>query len=90
MARRNRNGLEPHERADREEPPGQDGPRRDDFVGVTPYGDEELVADVRQGIGPRQMVEQKLLALLGGGSPGQVAQAAGGPSNPRRVPGGGP
>jgi hypothetical protein len=90
VARRTRDGVEPHERADRDEPPGQDGSKRDDFVCVTPYGDEELVADVRHGIEPRQMVERKLLALLGGGSPGLVAQAAGGLSNPRRVPGSGP
>ena len=62
-------------------------PERNDFVSVAPYGDEELVADARQGVSPGQMVERKVLALLGG-SPGLVAQAGGDPPNPRRLPGG--
>ena len=49
---------------------------------------EELVSDVRDGVTPGQMVERKVLALLGSGSPGLVAQAAGGVTDPRRLPGG--
>ncbi len=45
---------------------------------------EELVADVRDGVAPWQMVARKVLAVLGGGGSGMVAQAAGGPSDPRR------
>ena len=84
-----RSAGKPREQVGREEPP-PGGSERDDFVSVTPYGGEELIADVRHGVTPGQMVDRKLLALLGGGSPGLVAQAGGGPPNPRRVPGGRP
>ncbi len=90
MAKQVRNGLEPREQAARDALPGPEASQWDDFVTATPDGDEELVADVRRLVTPGQMVERKLLALLGGGGPGRVAEAEGGPSNPRRVPGGRP
>src|SRR5262245_11997966 len=49
--------------------------------------EEVLVADPRGGLTPAQMVEQKLLALLGTGHPGLFLQAAGGRQDLRRVPG---
>ena len=48
--------------------------------------EEVLVADPRGGLTPAQMVEQKLLALLGGGSPGLFIQAAVRPDDIRRIP----
>ena len=83
MPKWSRNGLERGEQAVRDEPPGQDGPIWDDFVTVTLEGDEELVADVRRLVTPGQMVERKLLTLLGGGGPGLAAQAEGVSSNPQ-------
>jgi len=49
--------------------------------------EEMLVADARGGLTPVQMVEQKLLALLGSGHPGLYSQAGGGLGNLRRMPG---
>jgi hypothetical protein len=51
--------------------------------------EEVLVADPRGGLGPAQMVDQKLLALLQTGNPGLFIQAAGGRQDIRRVPGSG-
>ena len=90
MARQIPNGLEPGQQADRDERPAQDVSPWDDVLPRTPDGDEELVADARRLVTPGQMVERKLLALLGGGAAGRVAEADGGQSNPRRVPGGRP
>jgi hypothetical protein len=50
--------------------------------------EEVLVADARHGLTPAQMVDQKLLALLGGGHPGLPLQAPGRPGNVRRGPAG--
>jgi hypothetical protein len=49
--------------------------------------DEVLVADPRGSLTPSQMVEQRLLARLGGGHPGLFRQAEGGLGNIRRIPG---
>jgi hypothetical protein len=48
-------------------------------TGVEP--DEILVADVRGGLTPAQMVEQKLLALLGGSYRGLFCSATDRPGN---------
>lgn len=50
--------------------------------------EEVLVADPRGLLTPAQMVDRKLLLLLGGGSPGLVIQAAGRPGDVRRTAGG--
>jgi len=47
--------------------------------------DEVLVADPRGGLTPTQMVDQKLLTLLGG-HPDSCLQATGRPENIRRIP----
>jgi hypothetical protein len=48
---------------------------------------EVLVADARGNLTPSQMVEQKLLALLGCGHPGLYRQATGSLGNIRRLAG---
>ncbi len=45
--------------------------------------EEVLVIDARSSLTPVQMVEQKLLALLGSGHPGLFRQAAGRQGNLR-------
>jgi hypothetical protein len=49
--------------------------------------EETLVADVRSGMRPSQMVDRKLLALLGGSHPGLRMQGTGRPGDVRRAPG---
>lgn len=49
--------------------------------------DEVLVADARGGLSPVQMVEQKLLDVLGSGHPGLFRQATGRMGNIRMMPG---
>ena len=49
--------------------------------------DETLVADPRAAQTPAQVVDGRLLALLGGGHPGLYAQAAGRPGAVRRQTG---
>lgn len=48
--------------------------------------DEILVADPRAGMTPSQVVDQRLLALLGRGNPGLYIQASGRPGDVRRSP----
>ncbi len=50
-------------------------------------GDEVLVADARSGQTPSQMVEQKLVALLGSGHPGMFSGTDGSVRNFRGLPG---
>jgi hypothetical protein len=50
--------------------------------------DEVLVLDPRGCLTPAQVVDRKLLALLGTGNPGLYDQAAGGPGDIRRLRGG--
>jgi hypothetical protein len=50
--------------------------------------DEVLVIDPRGCLTPAQMVDRKLLALLGTGNPGLYDQAASGPGDIRRLRGG--
>ncbi len=50
--------------------------------------DEALVIDPRGCLTPAQMVDRKLLALLGSGNPGLYDQAASGPGDIRRLRGG--
>jgi hypothetical protein len=49
--------------------------------------DEELVADPRAGLTPSQVVDRRLLALLGSGNPGLYVQASGRPGGVRRQTG---
>jgi len=84
-----RGGAVSREQVGRGETPESEGLQSDGLRPAMFWG-EELVDDVRHGVTPAQMVEQKLLVLLGGGSPGLVAQAGCGSSDPRRTPGGGP
>lgn len=49
--------------------------------------DEVLVPDARGRLSPVQMVEQKLLDVLGCGHPGLFRQATGRPGNIRMMPG---
>lgn len=60
-------------------------PAETDITFTTP--EEMLVADARGGLTPAQMVEQKLLSLLGSGHPGLYNQAGGVLGNQRRLPG---
>jgi hypothetical protein len=46
-----------------------------------------MVADARSGLTTAQIVDRKLLALLGGGHPGLFVQAAYRPNDRRRMPG---
>ena len=48
-------------------PPAEDNARSAKSPAPKGTGDEALVVDVRGGISPAQMVENKLLALLNGG-----------------------
>jgi hypothetical protein len=52
-----------------------------------PDPDEAMVADARSGLTTAQIVDRKLLALLGGGHPGLFVQAAYRPGDGRRMPG---
>jgi hypothetical protein len=61
--------------------PQNDEPR------TTREADEVLVADARGGRTPSQMVEQKLLDLLGGGFQGFSRNATSMWGNIRRIPG---
>jgi hypothetical protein len=49
--------------------------------------DESLVADPRASLSPAQIVDQRLLALLGSGNPGLYVQASGRPEGVRRQTG---
>jgi hypothetical protein len=49
--------------------------------------DERLVADARGAMTPSQIVDQKLLAMLGTGHPGLFAQAVGQPHRKRNTGG---
>lgn len=49
--------------------------------------EEVLVADARCGLTPIQMVDQKVMALLGSNYPGLFSQGIGGRGNIRRIPG---
>jgi len=49
--------------------------------------DESLVADPRASLKPCQIVDQRLLALVGSGSPGLYIQASGRPQGVRRQAG---
>jgi hypothetical protein len=53
-----------------------------DIVSAAP--EEFFVADARGGLTPGQMVEQKVLALMGGNYPGLASQASGRRGNSRR------
>lgn len=86
MARSIRNTGKPRPLVARDEPAEAVASQIGEFVPVTSPCGEELVTDARHGVTPRQMVDRKVVALLGGGNPGLVAQAQGGPSDPRRTP----
>ncbi len=49
--------------------------------------EEVLVADARGGLTPVQMVDQKVMALLGSNYPGLFSQGIGRGGNSRRIPG---
>jgi hypothetical protein len=49
--------------------------------------DESLVADPRASLSPSQIVDQRVLALLGSGNPGSYIQASGKPGGVRRQTG---
>jgi hypothetical protein len=49
--------------------------------------EEVLVADSRGSLTPVQMVDQKVMALLGSNYPGHFSQGSGGLGNIRRIPG---
>jgi len=49
--------------------------------------EEVLVADARGGLTPVQMVDQKVMALLGSNYPGLFSQGSGRRGNIRRIPG---
>jgi len=61
--------------------------RSEEALAIPTEPDEVLVADVRGAMTPSQMVEQKLLALLGTGHPGLFAQAVGRPHRTRSMGG---
>jgi hypothetical protein len=91
MTAKIRNRQEPSEQ--REPPervrhqPADPQPFQDGFTVELEDLEETLVADARSGLRPSQMVDRKLLALLGGGHPGLHIQAKGRPGDVRRAPG---
>lgn len=57
------------------------------MVAASAEPDESLVADPRARLTPSQIVDQRLLALLGGGNLGLYLQASGRPGDVRKRPG---
>jgi hypothetical protein len=75
-------------RAESDRPASQAGPRSE----LAPFAtlvepEETLVVDARSRVTPAQRVDQRLLALLGGGHPGLFLQARGLPGGMRRTSG---